>query len=108
MSAVQPVIALLPQHRAIVCEILQALVPEHEVWAFGSRTQGMARQYSDLDLAVITARRLPLDVTAALREAFSESDLPWKVDVVDWAGLSPQFRKVVEGSKVVIQRPHDA
>jgi type I restriction enzyme S subunit len=47
---------------------------------------------------------LSLDVLAALNEAFAESDLPWKVDVVDWARMGDAFRRIVERDKVVLQR----
>lgn len=48
---------------------------------------------------------MPLDLTARLAEAFSESDLPWKVDLVDWATTTPAFRTIIAGQRVVIQRP---
>ena len=35
-----------------VKRILHACVPNHEVWAFGSRVRWTAKQYSDLDLAI--------------------------------------------------------
>jgi type I restriction enzyme S subunit len=76
-------------------------VPDREVWAFGSRANGTAKAYSDLDLAVITDTPLSLDVSGALREDFAESDLPWRVDIVDWATTSETFRKIIERDKVV-------
>jgi type I restriction enzyme, S subunit len=87
----------------IVRAILQKRVPQYEVWAFGSRTRGTAKPFSDLDLAVITDKPLSLEVSAALSEDFSESDLPWKVDVVDWAATSESFRKIIERDKVLLQ-----
>ncbi|TAK20704.1 MAG: hypothetical protein EPO26_16900 [Chloroflexota bacterium] len=78
-------------------------MPECEVWAFGSRAKWTAKEYSDLDLAVICDRPLGLSTTAALAEDFSESDLPWRVDVVDWATTIEAFRKVIEPDKVVVQ-----
>ena len=93
-----------PREWAIVSRILRALVPSIEVWAFGSRATGAAKPYSDLDLALVGATPLPLDTLAALREAFSESDLPWKVDLVDWATTTPAFRKVISATSVVVQR----
>lgn len=41
---------------------------------------------------------------AELSEAFHESVLPFKVDVVDWAMTTPSFRKVVENGKVLLQK----
>ncbi|MDD4863974.1 MAG: nucleotidyltransferase domain-containing protein [Alishewanella agri] len=72
-----------------VSTILQRLLPNYEVWAFGSRVQGNPKPYSDLDLVIINEQPLPLTQLAELAEAFSESDLPWKVDLerVDLCGI---------------------
>lgn len=35
---------------------------------------------------------LPLETRAQLEEAFAESELPWKVDVMDWAQADTEFR----------------
>ena len=93
-----------PEEWAIVSGILRAFLPGREIWAFGSRATGTAKPYSDLDLALIGATPLPLDTLAALREAFSESDLPWKVDLVDWATTNATFRKLIEARRVVVQQ----
>ncbi len=98
-----PPIDITPTQWQIVKDILQKYVPQYEVWAFGSRVKMTARPYSDLDLAIITQHPLPLMISAALNEAFSESDLPWKVDIVDWADTSPSFRILIEQEKVLLQ-----
>lgn len=103
MTPAMPKVDLAPHDRAEVARILQAQVPELEVWAFGSRVKGTAKPYSDLDLALITAHPLSLERSGALREAFDESDLPIRVDLVDWATTSASFRKIIEQDKVVIQ-----
>lgn len=100
-----PAIDIRPDHWQIVRNILRRHVPQYAVWAFGSRAKWAAKPYSDLDLAVITDKPLPLSVSAALADDFSESDLPWKVDVVDWAATSESFREVIERHKVVVQEP---
>lgn len=103
MNLQTPNIDISPDQWDIVRNILQEHVPGLEVWAFGSRAKWTAKQYSDLDLAIITKEEpLPLETSAALREAFSESDLPWKVDVVDWAATGEDFRKVIERDHVDI------
>ncbi len=71
--------------------------------AFGSRAKWQAKPYSDLDLAVITDQPLSLQVSAALSAAFAESDLPWRVDVVDWATTSEAFRRIIQRDRVVVQ-----
>ncbi len=105
MSETLPAIDIKPEHWGIVQDILQRHVPDCTVWAFGSRAKRRAKPYSDLDLAVIGDRPLPMDVMIDLKDAFSESDLPWKVDVLDWATTSEQFRQIVNEFKVVLQTP---
>lgn len=92
-----------PDYLQIVQDILQKHVPQFEVWAFGSRAKWTAKEYSDLDLCIVSGKPLSFSVLGAMGEDFSESDLPWKVDVVDWATTSPSFRKIIERDRVVIQ-----
>ncbi len=96
-----------PDHLAIVRDILHKHVPQYAVWVFGSRVTGKARKFSDLDLAIITDKPLSLEVSASLRDDFSESDLPWKVDVVDWATTSDVFRAIIARDKVEIEGRDD-
>jgi uncharacterized protein len=91
------------EHLAIVQQILRQLVPSCEVWAFGSRVKGTAKPFSDLDLVIMSQQPLSLALVASLHEAFSESDLPWKVDIVDWSTTSQEFRAVIEQQKVKVQ-----
>ncbi|QLB14073.1 DNA polymerase beta subunit [Mannheimia granulomatis] len=92
-----------PEELAIVKSILQQFVPNYPVWAFGSRVKGTARKYSDLDLAIITEMPLTFLERDNLKEAFSESDLVWKVDIVDWATTSEAFRQIIRQKYIEIQ-----
>ncbi len=103
MSAEMPPIDIHPDHWKIVQRILQEHVPDLEVWAFGSRAKWSAKEFSDLDLAIITDEPLAIDTSLALSEAFSESDLPWKVDVVDWASVSDGLKQIIERDRVVVK-----
>lgn len=96
-------IDLNPHDLEIVLAILRKFVPDREVWAFGSRVKWTAKPFSDLDLAIVGEQPLPINIAADLAEAFDESELPIKVDVVDWAATSDAFRKIIEKDKVVIQ-----
>lgn len=103
MISETPPIDIQPDHWEIVRCILQTHVPHAEVWIFGSRATGKAKPFSDLDIAIITTQPLPLDVSACLHDDFSESDLPYKVDVVDWATTTTSFRNIIARNKVVVQ-----
>jgi predicted nucleotidyltransferase len=90
------VIDLPEDHRRLVLGILAAhLPPGSTVWLFGSRTTGRALPFSDLDLAIDAGRPLTLDERAELAEAFTESDLPYKVDILDWRAVDERFRQMI-------------
>ena len=89
-------------HLDQVKTLLKKFLPEIEVRAFGSRVTGKAKSYSDLDLVLLSAEPIPLRTMALLKEAFSESDLPFKVDLVDWSLISEEFRKVIDQKNIVI------
>jgi len=83
--------------------LLQEHVPGVEVRAFGSRVRGNARPWSDLDLVLIGPEPIPRPVLNRLEEAFAESDLPFRVDVVDWQRIDSAFRRQIEEAFEVIQ-----
>ena len=84
--------------------ILREHVPAVEVRAFGSRVAWNARETSDLDVALMTDKPLTVAQMADLRAAFTAADLPFRVDVVDWASTSEAFRKVIDAEYVVLDR----
>ena len=91
-----------PGHLETVKAILTRHLPEREVWVFGSRATATAKEYSDLDLAVIGDIPLDLGQLAVLEHDFDESDHPFKVDVVDWAAASESFRQIIRKTAVVL------
>lgn len=92
-----------PQHLVIVQQILQTYLPNYEVWAFGSRVKETATTFSDLDLVIISEQPLDLRTLCQVENAFSESDLPYTVDVVDWVATSQKFQQIIKQKYVVIQ-----
>ena len=96
-------IDITPEERTIVLRILNEIVPDRDVRAFGSRVTGKAKPFSDLDLTIMGDEPLPLETRARLEEAFSESELPWKVDVLDWAQVDADFKRIISNSWIVLQ-----
>ncbi len=93
-------LAIEAQHAAIVRTILQTYVYDFAVWVFGSRATGLVKPFSDLDLVIMTKAPLPASRLADLREAFDDSDLPYRVDIVDWASTSAEFQEIIRASAV--------
>lgn len=89
-------IHLETRHLTMVHDILQRWVPNYEIWVFGSRVhQRGLKPFSDLDLALITDEPLDNSRYGMMKEAFIESDLPFRVDVVDWSLLNDSFKAII-------------
>ena len=98
-------IDLQPAQLQEIRRILAEHAPDCEVRAFGSRINGRAQKYSDLDLALVRKERINWRKLEALKDAFAESDLPMMIDVLDWNSISDEFRRVIEDEFTVIQKP---
>lgn len=99
-------LALEAGQLAQVRAILGAHLPETvQVGVFGSRVEPeRVKPMSDLDLVLEGPAPLPLSLMAELREAFDESVLPFKVDLVDRCCVDPAFGAVIDAAKLPLER----
>ena len=77
----------------ILSNILKTL--PYDVIVFGSRIKGTQQKLSDLDLCLKTTNIALVDM-AQLKEALSNSELPFIVDVVDYNDVSQGFKKIID------------
>jgi len=104
MSKIYPPIEVSSSEWKIIEEILITFAPNQEVLAFGSRAKFLAKPYSDLDLALKGEMPLNLSSLVDLRDAFSNSDLTFKVDIVQWENISEAFREIISKNSVLIKK----
>ena len=90
-----------PEHLATLKTILSYFVPDCEVWVFGSRCNGTARKYSDIDVCICGREKMDWKLLANLKDALMESDLPFRVDVLDYHTMPEQFRENVNKGEIV-------
>ena len=89
----------------IVKNILKKIVPDYEVWAFGSRiSEKNLRKFSDLDLVIIDNKPLNIELFLKLKEEFSNSDLPFKVDVLEWSKIDENFKAIILKNYEIVQK----
>ncbi|MCP5463877.1 MAG: nucleotidyltransferase domain-containing protein [Deltaproteobacteria bacterium] len=89
-------IHLEEKHLAIVRSILSKhLDAAVEVLIFGSRVTGKHKPFSDLDLCLKGQTALDLKTIASLNDDFEDSDLPIRIDLVDWNNITPEFQKII-------------
>lgn len=96
-------VQLSDAERDQVKQILTKYLPQAQFWMFGSRVSNTARQYSDLDVAIIDEKPIDLAMLSALEEDFANSSLPFKVDLIDWQRISPEFRVRIESNYILLE-----
>ena len=67
---------------------------EYEIFVFGSRAHGGAKKYSDYDIGITGKKPVSSLSKIFIEENLEESNLPYKVDIVDFAKIPKKFKKV--------------
>lgn len=90
----------------LVKEILEKHLPANvRVYVFGSRIRGNAKKFSDLDLAIdFDGAPVSMAILSALSFDFEESDLPYKVDLIDLNTINSHFKKTIEPDLTLLSR----
>lgn len=83
---------LLNQIKTIVFKHISP--SEAKVFIFGSRAVNKNRKYSDIDLGIQPKDELSVMTKVNLEEGFDDSNIPYKVDVVDFSKVGETFTKV--------------
>jgi len=76
--------------------ILEQLKDEPvEVIFFGSRANATAPSGADVDIALNALKKLSPSIIARLKTILEDSDIPYKVDIIDLTRTNENFRKEV-------------
>jgi len=97
-------INLEKRHLEFVQSTLKKYIPNDTIWLFGSRVTEKIKPYSDIDLAIIANQEIPSKIMSQLSLAFAESDLPYKVDLIDWSMIDDEFKAIVRAKYEIIQQ----
>jgi ribosomal protein S18 acetylase RimI-like enzyme/predicted nucleotidyltransferase len=87
------------RHLSILNQILKKY--DYSFFAFGSRVHGKNKKFSDLDMFYL--EHIPNKDLLILEEDFEESDLPYKVDIIDFNKCDYDFRKIILQNYLCIQ-----
>ena len=92
-------IDITAEQRETILALLRRHLPGTAAWVYGSRIRWTSRPQSDLDLVVFSKPEKSVQV-GALRDAFEESDLPFRVDLFMWNEVPVSFREQIEAEHV--------
>ena len=81
--------------------ILKTQLTKQKIYLFGSRAKNTAEKFSDVDLC-IDGDSISFEKMSLLKDAFSESDIPYFVDIVQKQNLSDDFYTQIKPSFIEI------
>ncbi len=86
------------EQKAFILKTIKKYFPHAKLLFFGSRFAGNYKPHSDLDLCI--QAKTPLDVAtwAKLNLDLTESDLPFKVDLIDWNRIDTDFHQNISNN----------
>ena len=87
--------------KEILSSLLEWYLPHTSVWAHGSRVTGSAKPWSDLDLVVFTETEHKYQLSL-LKEALEESNLSFRVELLEWDSLPDNYKTNITASHAVI------
>ena len=87
--------------RKTILGLLGRYLPNTTAWVYGSRVKWTSRPQSDLDMVVFASPEQERQVFD-LREAFEESNLPFRVDLFVWDSVPEQFQEQIDADHVVL------
>ena len=78
---------------ALINETLKNYSPD--LYLFGSRAKQIEQSTSDIDIAILTKKTLPLHKLSEVREKIEQSKIIYRVDLVDLARVKSAFKEKI-------------
>ncbi|PIU37027.1 hypothetical protein COS77_02615 [Candidatus Roizmanbacteria bacterium CG06_land_8_20_14_3_00_34_14] len=74
----------------------------YNAFVFGSRATGKNRKFSDLDLGIKGPKPLTPKEYILIKNDLDDSDIPYRVDLVDFAKVNNKFKQILNSSIIKI------
>ena len=87
---------------------LEIIPPEeYAVFLFGSRAEGIASKKADIDIGIWGMKPFPSAKKSELEYKLMESHIPYHVDVIDFSGVSTNFKSEALKHIILWNQPKD-
>jgi predicted nucleotidyltransferase len=81
--------------REKIISLISALLPRAKIYLFGSRARGTYSKWSDIDIALDADVPLPITAVDEIKSVFEATNMPYKIEVVDFHRVSPSMREAI-------------
>lgn len=92
---------LAERHLNLLRDLLKKYYPNKQVWIYGSRVKGTAKNTSDIDLVIFDS----LDTQYyTLKDTLDESDIPFLIQIMRWEYLPQDFKDTILDRYYIVQK----
>ena len=75
--------------------IIKVIFPEAKIYLFGSRAKSEHREFSDIDIAIDTGKKLSRFDVVEIADMLSASKIPFRIDVVDVHSVNEEMKNSI-------------
>ena len=87
------------KHKIIA--VISALMPDVKIYLFGSRARGTNGPFADIDIALDGGKELRVADVDEIKGMFKESNIMYKIDVVDLHSVTDLMRNEILQEKII-------
>ena len=84
-----------------IVSIIRRHLPKCRLIMFGSRVNGMAEKFSDVDIAIDNCNPIKWNILYDIKEHLSLTNIPYIVDIADYNDISESFRHIISSTGVI-------
>ena len=84
-----------------IIAVISALIPEARIYLFGSRARGTNGKYADIDITLDAGKPLSAVDVDEVKSMFQESNIMYKIDVVDIYQVSELMRNQILKERII-------
>lgn len=84
-----------------IIAVISALIPDAKIYLFGSRARGTNAERADIDIALDTGKALPQRDIDEVKSMFRESNIMYKIDIIDFHQINETMRKEILRERVI-------
>lgn len=84
-----------------IIHIVRSVLPDVQIYLFGSRARGTANENSDIDIAIQSTALISRFAVYEIKSMLDASRIPVAVDVVDLGSVSDDFKHKILAEAVV-------
>ena len=92
------------RHLDYILDTLKQKLTNGKFYIFGSRAKGTNKEYSDIDIAVkCNDKKISADVLGKLLITFTDSTLPYEVDIIDLNSIDENFKNLIKDDLIELK-----